>query len=175
MSQQPHLSPAEQRLRVAQEALEELLLKLPLPYEYTQTETILWATLLRAIPIERTCLTCSQEFLIALPNECECPNCSGEPGFHRAVEKNRNDKSLAQLIIGIQAGLLLARESLGQLQQQAPAIAQLLEDTLRERQVLRILALSSETTPREPAGVLGMIEQLCQVANAWVGYAEQPD
>jgi hypothetical protein len=161
----------EQRLHLAQEALEELLLVLSLPHELTREESVLWATLLRAIPIERSCLVCSNEFLIANPHEVLCPTCSDDHDLALVQEIQPQRKGVASHMIGVQSGLSLARRSLDQLRKQAPVIAQALEDTLTMEQTL--LEIAGQQQVGVPSlSVAEMVNTLSRVVNAWIELAD---
>jgi hypothetical protein len=156
------------RLQIAQKVLEGLL---PFHQNLTIKEALLWGMLLRAIPITRTCRACSEPFTLKRPSDVTCPRCRRRRATLSFLEDPPSEETgLPQLVIGVQAGLILTRNSLVLLQEQAPVIVDLLEQDFAEDRFLTAL-----TTAQATPSISDTIHTLCRVAQTWIGHADEDD
>jgi hypothetical protein len=163
----------EERIRLASEALEELVLlapdKLSLP------EALLWATLLRAIPIRRTCASCSRTFYIAGPRDVRCPECEMQHARRTPVEQSQ-EATIPHLMLGVQTGLMRTRDALAQLRVSAPDLAQVLEEAwLTDRYLAEMSGQRHGTLTPAPTGFQDEVLALLRVVQTWMGDAESPE
>lgn len=159
----------EERIRLAREALEELVLLAP--EKLTRQETLLWAALLRAIPIQRTCSSCSTPFDIVGPRDIRCSECEMQHARRTPRERSQG-ADIPHLMLGVQTGLMRTRDALAHLLVAAPDVARVLEEAWDTDRRLAEMAGQRQGTPAPaPTGFQNEVLALLRAVQTWMGYA----
>jgi hypothetical protein len=163
----------EERIRLATEALEELVLLVP--ENLTRPEMLMWADLLRAIPIQRTCRSCSTPFYIAGPRDIHCPECEMQQARRITREESR-EANIPHLMLGVQTGLMQTRDAHALLLEEAPDIVQVLEETwLTDRRLAEMSGQGQGTPAPAPPGFQDEVLALLRTVQTWMGYSDTPE